>query len=192
MSEDYAAKITVSDIYLIVLWDTNYFEPRPQDKRLCGRYIAEGLYSIEAFSTNNKPEHKFSKTIASKLLPSINKMIMDVESELKKSLSEIKSKHSGSWISGIEIVEEKKRYVIGIPKGRLVSTSGHLLRIMLIQNEITERLKNLALKGAISTAEYKKIENIASKPIRKLFYDLNLMRKKFHSVRRSANASTSQ
>ena len=59
--QEYDVRIRVHDLYLIILWDTSYFTPRPEDKRICGRRVAENLFSLEAFASNPKPDFRIAR-----------------------------------------------------------------------------------------------------------------------------------
>lgn len=181
-----AANIVVHDIYMVVLWDTNYFEPRPDDKRICGRRVADGLFSIEAYATNSRPEHRLAHALAARVVPAIQQKIKECEADLRQAHKVLGSELGASWVAGVKIDKpETKEWQLGIPKGRATPTAASFLRLFLIMDEITANLKTLHHKGALTRSEYKTRENMYAKPLRKLMHDLNVLNKEFHTQRRA-------
>lgn len=186
-----AANIVVHDMYMVVLWDTNYFEPRPDDKRICGRRVAEGLFSIEAYATNTRPEHRLAHALAMRVVPVVQQKIKECEAELRQTHQVLGSELGASWVAGMKVEEPvAKEWQLGIPKGRSTPTAVAFLRLFLIMDEVTANLKKLHYKGALTRSEYKSRENVYAKPLRKLMNDLQLLNKQFHGQRRALNGQS--
>lgn len=183
---DYDVKIKVHDLYLIILWDTSYFAPRPEDKRICGRRVAENLFSLEAFASNPKPEHRIAQALAEKLRPELAKQIKDVEEKLKASLIEVNQELADPLIKAVEVsLPEGNTYELTIDKGRGTPLVNSFIRLFVLADQITASLKELHYRGALTKSEYKKREDQYAKPLRKAMHELNLIVKRYHQQRKA-------
>lgn len=181
-----AAHFTATDFQTVVLWDTNHFGPRPDDKRICGRRVAEGLFSVEAFATNKGEAHRLARALAARLLPPIVESIKAVEAGLKEAEASVKAELAEPHVASIQIaMDPPKTYTLGIPKGRATYSAMAFLRLFVIMDSITAGLKELHFKGALTISEYKQRENAYAKPLRKLMNDTHVLVKKYHNQRRA-------
>ncbi|WP_257645194.1 TIGR03761 family integrating conjugative element protein [Pseudomonas putida] len=182
---EYDARITVHDLYLIILWDTSYFEPRPQDKRICGRRVAEGLFSVEAFASNARPEHKISRALAEGIRPQLTERMKLVEGELKQSLEALDLELKDPLTQAVEVaLPTPTEYPFTVEKGKGGPMVNSLIRLFVLADHITASLKELNYRGVISKRDYKKREDEYSKPLRKLLNDFNIIIKNYHKTRK--------
>lgn len=178
-------RIKVHDLYLIILWDTSYFEPRPNDKRICGRRVAESLFSVEAFASNSKPAHRLARALAEGIRPQIGESIKAVEDALKVSLGELTAELNDPLIKEIDVsIPEQQEYTFTIEKGKGAPLVNSFIRLFVLVDHITSSLKELHFRGAISKKDYKKREDGYTKPLRKLMNDLNILIKQYHQQRK--------
>lgn len=183
--KDYDAQITVNDIYLIVLWDKNYFQNGTSNHGVSGKRVAEGLFSVEAFASNNKDEYKIACALAKKIRPEMMKAIAFADKELRRSLDATRAELNDPIIQAVDIPPQtKEKYCFAIAKGRGTPLVNSFIRLFVLMNETTNALKELYFRGVVSKAVYKKRENLAAKPLRKLMNDLNLIIKNYHQQRK--------
>lgn len=188
--QEYDVRVRVHDLYLIILWDTSYFAPRPEDKRICGRRVAENLFSLEAFASNPKPEFRIAQALAEKLRPELAKQIKEVEEQLKASLVAVNQELNDPLIKAVDIVlPESTAYELKIEKGRGTPLVNSFIRLFVLADQITATLKELHYRGAITKSEYKKREDQYAKPLRKAMHELNLIVKRYHQQRKSLTQS---
>ncbi|BES73850.1 hypothetical protein RE428_48680 (plasmid) [Marinobacter nanhaiticus D15-8W] len=185
-TKKYDAQIIVNDIYLIVLWDKDYFNKGINDPRVSGKRVAEGLFSIEAFASNKREEHKLSSALARKLRPEISKRISETENQLRVSLEALTKELNDPIVKAVNVsLEKSEQYPVTIEKGKGTPLVNSFIRLFVILNEITKALKELHFKGVVERSEYKKREKIYAKPLRRLMNDLNLIIKNYHKHRKS-------
>lgn len=187
---EHDVKITVHDLYLIILWDTSYFEPRPQDKRICGRRVVEALFSVEAFASNSRAEHAVSSTLAERIRPALTERIKEVEGTLRATLESLTEELNDPLTQSVEVTLPKPtEYVLTVEKGKGGPMVNSLVRLFVLADHITSSLKELNYRGVISKQVYKKREDQYSKPLRKLLNDLNILIKNYHKTRKQIIAS---
>jgi hypothetical protein len=183
--QSFDVRIKVHDLYLIILWDTSYFEPRPSD-RICGRRVAESLFSIEAFASNSKPQHRVAKALADAIRPELAEQIKNVEESLKQSLSIVTAELDDPLIKAVDVtMPPQTDYPFTIEKGKGTPLVNGFIRLFVLVDLITGSLKELHWRGAISKKDYKKREDTYSKPLRKVMNDLNIIIKRYHEQRKA-------
>lgn len=187
--QDFDVRIKVHDLYLIILWDTSYFEPRPNDKRICGKRVAESLFSIEAFASNSKPEYRIAQALADKLRPELGKQIKLVEDQLKESQELVSAELNDPLIKAVDVtMPEHSEYFLSVEKGKGAPLVNSFIRLFVLADNITASLKDLHYRGAISKSAYKKREDQYAKPLRKLMNDMNIIIKRYHQQRKAIAA----
>ena len=184
--QSFDVRIKVHDLYLIILWDTSYFESRPDDKRICGKRVAESLFSIEAFASNSKPEYRIAQALADKLRPELSKQIKLVEDQLKESLELVSAELNDPLIKAVDVtMPEHGEYLLSVEKGKGAPLVNSFIRLFVLADNITASLKDLHYRGAISKSDYKKREDQYAKPLRKLMNDMNIIIKRYHQQRKA-------
>lgn len=179
-------RIKVHDIYLIILWDTNYFPGHEETKRICGVRVADSLFSIEAFASNSKPEYAVAKALAEKVRPALSDTLKSVEDEMKVSLATLTEELNDPLIKAMDVVvPDQTEYPLTIKEGKGTPLVNAFVRLFVIADLIVASLKDLHFKGAISKKDYKKREDRYVKPLRKLMHDLNQTIKHYHEQRKS-------
>lgn len=187
--QSFDVRIKVHDLYLIILWDTSYFEPRPNDKRICGKRVAESLFSIEAFASNSKPEYRIAQALADKLRPELGKQIKLVEDQLKESQELVSAELNDPLIKAVDVtMPEHSEYFLSVEKGKGAPLVNSFIRLFVLADNITASLKDLHYRGAISKSDYKKREDQYAKPLRKLMNDMNIIIKRYHQQRKAIAA----
>jgi hypothetical protein len=187
--QSFDVRIKVHDLYLIILWDTSYFEPRPNDKRICGKRVAESLFSIEAFASNSKPEYRIAQALADKLRPELGKQIKLVEDQLKESQELVSAELNDPLIKAVDVtMPEHSEYFLSVEKGKGAPLVNSFIRLFVLADNITASLKDLHYRGAISKSDYKKREDQYAKPLRKLMNDMNIIIKRYHQQRKAITA----
>lgn len=187
--QSFDVRIKVHDLYLIILWDTSYFESRPNDKRICGKRVAESLFSIEAFASNSKPEFRIAQALADKLRPELGKQIKLVEDQLKESLELVSAELNDPLIKAVDVtMPEHGEYLLSVEKGKGAPLVNSFIRLFVLADNITASLKDLHYRGAISKSDYKKREDQYAKPLRKLMNDMNIIIKRYHQQRKAIAA----
>ncbi|HDZ58181.1 MAG TPA: hypothetical protein ENI17_02885 [Pseudomonas xinjiangensis] len=186
---EYDVKITVHDLYLIILWDTNYFDSRPESKRICGKRVADGLFSVEAFASNPKPEYRIAQALGEKLRPQLSEAIKQTEYHLKASLDAVYADLQDPLVTAIDTASPPTNaYMLFVEKGKGAPLVNSFIRLFILMDHITTGLKSLHFKGCLTKAEYKKREDADAKPLRKLMNDLNVIIKKYHQQRKTLSA----
>lgn len=181
----YDARIRVHDLYLIVLWDTNYFKERPDDKRICGSRVSEGLFSVEAFASNNKPEHRIARALAEAIRPELAKCIKSVEDALKAHLDTVNLELNDPLVKAVDVtIPAQQEYLLTIEKGKGTPLVNSFIRLFVLTDHITSSLKELHYRGVISKKDQKKREDAYTKPLRKLMNDMNIIIKRYHQQRK--------
>ncbi|MCF5396846.1 hypothetical protein GIV96_26100 [Pseudomonas syringae] len=184
--QPFDVRIKVHDIYLIILWDTNYFPGHEETKRICGVRVADSLFSIEAFASNSKPEYAVAQALAEKVRPVLSDTLKSVEDELKVSLGELTKELEDPLITAMDVVIPKQtEYPLIIKEGKGTPLVNAFVRLFVITDLIVSSLKELHFKGAISKKECKKREDRYVKPLRKLMHDLNQTIKLYHEQRKA-------
>lgn len=179
------ARIKVHDLYLIILWDTSFFKPRPEDKRICGKRVAEGLFSVEAYASNARPEHRLARALAEAIRPELSVHIKAVEDTLKGFLSEVSSELEDPLVKAVDVtLPERPEYTFTIDKGKGAPLVNSFIRLFVLADHITSSLKELNFRGVITIKEAKKREDTYTKPLRKLMNDLNIIVKNYHKQRK--------
>ncbi len=179
-------RIKVHDIYLIILWDTNYFPGHEETKRICGVRVADSLFSIEAFASNSKPEYAVAQALAEKVRPALSDTIKSVEDEMKSSLGELTKELNDPLITAMDVVvPTQTEFPLTINEGKGTPLVNAFVRLFVIADLIVASLKELHFKGAISKKDYKKREDRYVKPLRKLMHDLNQTIKLYHEQRKA-------
>ncbi|RMN12102.1 hypothetical protein [Pseudomonas syringae group genomosp. 3] len=179
-------RIKVHDIYLIILWDTNYFPGHEETKRICGVRVADSLFSIEAFASNSKPEYAVAQALAEKVRPALSDNLKLVEDEMKVSLGELTKELDDPLITAMDVVvPTQTEYPLIIKEGKGTPLVNAFVRLFVIADLIVASLKELHFKGAISKKDYKKREDRYVKPLRKLMHDLNQTIKLYHEQRKA-------
>lgn len=179
-------RIKVHDIYLIILWDTNYFPGHEETKRICGVRVADSLFSIEAFASNSKPEYAVAQALAEKVRPALSDTLKSVEDEMKASLAALTEELNDPLIKAMDVVVPvQTEYPLTIKEGKGTPLVNAFVRLFVIADLIVASLKDLHFKGAISKKDYKKREDRYVKPLRKLMHDLNQTIKLYHEQRKS-------
>lgn len=187
--QSFDVRIKVHDLYLIILWDTSYFESRPNDKRICGKRVAESLFSIEAFASNSKPEYRIAQALADKLRPELGKQIKLVEDQLKESQELVSAELNDPLIKAVDVtMPEHSEYFLSVEKGKGAPLVNSFIRLFVLADNITASLKDLHYRGAISKSDYKKREDQYAKPLRKLMNDMNIIIKRYHQQRKAIAA----
>lgn len=187
--QSFDVRIKVHDLYLIILWDTSYFEQRPNDKRICGKRVAESLFSIEAFASNSKPEYRIAQALADKLRPELGKQIKLVEDQLKESQELVSAELNDPLIKAVDVtMPEHSEYFLSVEKGKGAPLVNSFIRLFVLADNITASLKDLHYRGAISKSDYKKREDQYAKPLRKLMNDMNIIIKRYHQQRKAIAA----
>jgi len=187
--QSFDVRIKVHDLYLIILWDTSYFEQRPNDKRICGKRVAESLFSIEAFASNSKPEYRIAQALADKLRPELGKQIKLVEDQLKESQELVSAELNDPLIKAVDVtMPEHSEYFLSVEKGKGAPLVNSFIRLFVLADNITSSLKDLHYRGAISKSDYKKREDQYAKPLRKLMNDMNIIIKRYHQQRKAIAA----
>lgn len=179
-------RIKVHDLYLIILWDTNYFPGHEESKRICGVRIADSLFSIEAFASNSKPEYAIAQALAEKVRPVLSDNLKAVEDDLKQSLAALTEELNDPLIKAMDIVTPAQtEYSLTIKEGKGTPLVNAFVRLFVIADLIVASLKELHFKGAISKKDWKKREDRYIKPLRKLMHDMNQTIKLYHEQRKS-------
>ncbi|KPW69580.1 hypothetical protein ACYHMX_30490 (plasmid) [Pseudomonas amygdali pv. morsprunorum] len=182
---EFDARIRVHDLYLIILWDTNFFKPDADKRRICGTRVCEGLFSVEAFASNGKPEYRLSRAIAEAIRPELETMIKDLERTLKEHATTLMNELDDPLVKAVDVsMPEQQEYIFTIDKGKGTPLVNSFIRLFVLTDNIQNSLKELHYRGAISKKEQKQREDIYTKPLRKLMNDLNVMIKKFHKRRK--------
>lgn len=179
-------RITVHDLYLIILWDTNYFPGHEDSKRICGVRVADSLFSIEAFASNSKPEYAIAQALAEKVRPVLSDTLKAVEDEMKASLKALTEELNDPLIKAMDVVVPAQAdYPLIIKEGKGTPLVNAFVRLFVIADLIVSSLKDLHFKGAITKKEWKKREDRYVKPLRKLMHDMNQTIKLYHEQRKS-------
>lgn len=181
------ARIKVHDLYLIILWDTNYFPGQEAvSKRICGLRVADSLFSVEAFASNSKPEHRIAQVLAERIRPSLGESIKGVEDQLMQSLKVLTDELSDPLVKAMEVTQPKQNeYFLTIEKGKGTPLVNGFVRLFVIADLIVSSLKELHWRGILTKKEYKKREDTYIKPLRKLMHDLNQLIKGYHEQRKA-------
>lgn len=179
-------RITVHDLYLIILWDTNYFPGHEDSKRICGVRVADSLFSIEAFASNSKPEYAIAKALAEKVRPVLSDTLKAVEDQMKESLQALTEELNDPLIKAMDVVlPAQAEYQLIIKEGKGTPLVNAFVRLFVIADMIVSSLKDLHFKGAISKKDWKKREDRYVKPLRKLMHDMNQTIKRYHEQRKA-------
>ena len=179
-------RIKVHDLYLIILWDTNYFPGHEDNKRICGVRVADSLFSIEAFASNSKPEYAIAQALAEKVRPVLSDNLKAVEDDLKVSLQTLTEELNDPVIKAMDVVvPTPTEYLLTIKEGKGTPLVNAFVRLFVIADLIVASLKGLHFKGAISKKEWKKREDRYVKPLRKLMHDMNQTIKLYHEQRKA-------
>ncbi|WAH62179.1 hypothetical protein LZ023_40595 (plasmid) [Pseudomonas silvicola] len=185
----YDVRIKVHDLYLIILWDTNYFPGHEATKRICGVRVADSLFSIEAFASNSKPEYRIAQALAERVRPDLSDSIKSIEDELKISLEIVSKELDDPLIKAVDVSAPKQtEYALTIEKGKGTPLVNGFVRLFVIADLIVGTLKELHWRGALTKKEYKKREDAYIKPLRKLMHDLNQVIKRYHEQRKQLTA----
>lgn len=181
----YDAKIKVNDFFLITLWDKDYFNEGKNRPGVTGNRVAEGLFSIEAFSTNTQAKFRLSYALANQVLPVLIQGMEETEKEMRTTLEDVKRELNDPILQAIDVpVIQEHEYTFTIERGKGTPLVNRFIRLFVIMNEITNALKTLHFKGVIPKSDYKKRENAAAKPLRKLMNDTNIIIKNYHKKRK--------
>lgn len=179
-------RIKVHDLYLIILWDTNYFPGHDDSKRICGVRVADSLFSIEAFASNSKPEYAIAQALAEKVRPVLSDTLKAVEDEMKASLQTLTEELNDPLIKAMDVVlPTQTEYPLVIKEGKGTPLVNAFVRLFVIADLIVSSLKELHFKGAISKKDWKKREDRYVKPLRKLMHDMNQTIKLYHEQRKA-------
>lgn len=179
-------RITVHDLYLIILWDTNYFPGHEDSKRICGVRVADSLFSIEAFASNSKPEYAIAQALAEKVRPVLSDTLKAVEDQMKASLQALTEELNDPLIKAMDVVlPAQAEYQLIIKEGKGTPLVNAFVRLFVIADLIVSSLKDLHFKGAISKKDWKKREDRYVKPLRKLMHDMNQTIKLYHEQRKA-------
>jgi len=179
-------RITVHDLYLIILWDTNYFPGHEDSKRICGVRVADSLFSIEAFASNSKPEYAIAQALAEKVRPVLSDTLKTVEDQMKASLQALTEELNDPLIKAMDVVlPAQAEYPLIIKEGKGTPLVNAFVRLFVIADLIVSSLKDLHFKGAISKKDWKKREDRYVKPLRKLMHDMNQTIKLYHEQRKA-------
>lgn len=179
-------RITVHDLYLIILWDTNYFPGHEDSKRICGVRVADSLFSIEAFASNSKPEYAIAQALAEKVRPVLSDTLKAVEDQMKTSLQALTEELNDPLIKAMDVVlPAQAEYPLIIKEGKGTPLVNAFVRLFVIADLIVSSLKDLHFRGAISKKDWKKREDRYVKPLRKLMHDMNQTIKLYHEQRKA-------
>ncbi|MDU8540231.1 AcaB family transcriptional regulator [Pseudomonas syringae] len=179
-------RIKVHDLYLIILWDTEYFPGHEGNRRVCGVRVADNIFSLEAFASNSKPEYAIAQALAEKVRPVLSDQIKSVEENMKVCLQTLTEELNDPVIKAMDVVMPvPTEYPLTIGEGKGTPLVNAFVRLFVLADLIVASLKDLHFKGAITKKEWKKRENVYLKPLRKLMHDLQETIVRYHEQRKA-------
>ncbi|WP_313479290.1 hypothetical protein [Stutzerimonas kunmingensis] len=176
-------KILVRDKYLLAMWDSG-------SQRICGKRVALGLFSVESFSSNKKPEHQVARLLAERIVPFLRDEIMQNEKVLRDNLKEVEKDlqdlQQDPLYASIELAEAPTQtYEITVEQRGAWPLVNLFVRSFVLVDMITSTLKRIHSLGAIDFSTYKRREKKLAKPMWQTMTRLEEAIKGYHLQRKA-------
>lgn len=175
-------KMLVHDKYLVSLWDSD-------SKRVSGKRITAGLFSVESFKANKKEQFQVARMLADKVVPYLRELILANEELLRRTLetvtAELVTLENDPLYANIALAEDiQEQYEIIIDQHGAWPLLNLFIRSIVLVDMIIMGLKKIYAKGLFDYKHYKRREKVLIKPMWQTMVLIEDIIKKFHVNRK--------